>query len=240
MFPAMRNTVSKGHDGLRSLSNASDTPLWRNTIRATFTTRSRKAPPTPTAPASPVPAGRGRHPSSAPHPLIADMAACPTEATIEIELYRAGPVDVYRPPPRPPHGHKAGDWSPGSCIASGLDVALVEEGADRCSVRLLVEAAEASEAIGASAAWTGAGTGGWTSFAACPLRAGRPFRLLVEPASDSSRFFVLRVENAATRQHGEVGDKEGSESHRRRRVASSGGRGRCGRPLRLTVVHFVV
>lgn len=98
----------------------------------------------------------------------------------EATLLVVSTVYVYRIPPRPSaQGYKAGDWPDSDLIWQGRLV-IVERG-EQAVIRLV-----------------DAQSGG--TFAECPVAPGS-----VEPVLDSSRYFVLRVEDPATKRHAFLG-----------------------------------
>lgn len=98
----------------------------------------------------------------------------------EATLLVVSTVYVYRIPPRPSaQGYKAGDWPDSDLIWQGRLV-VVERG-EQAVIRLVD-------------AQSGA------TFAECPVAPGS-----VEPVLDSSRYFVLRVEDPATKRHAFLG-----------------------------------
>ena len=102
------------------------------------------------------------------------------EEDYEATLLVVSTVYVYRIPPRPSaQGYKAGDWPDSDLIWQGRLV-VVERG-EQAVIRLVD-------------AQSGA------AFAECPGAPGS-----VEPVLDSSRYFVLRVEDPATKRHAFLG-----------------------------------
>jgi len=102
------------------------------------------------------------------------------EEEFETTLLVVGNVYVYRIPPRPSaQGYKAGDWPDEALIWQGRLV-IVERG-DLAIIRLVH-------------------TQNGETFAECPVGPGS-----VEPVTDSSRYFVLRVEDRATKRHAFLG-----------------------------------
>ena len=103
-----------------------------------------------------------------------------SDEDFEATLLVVGTVYVYRIPPRPSaQGYKAGDWPDSDLIWQGRLV-VVERG-EQAVIRLV-----------------DAQSGG--TFAECPVAPGS-----VEPVLDSSRYFVLRVEDPATKRHAFLG-----------------------------------
>jgi len=102
------------------------------------------------------------------------------EEEFETTLLVVGNVYVYRIPPRPSaQGYKAADWPDESLIWQGR-LLIVERG-DLAIIRLVH-------------------TQNGETFAECPVHPGS-----VEPVLDSSRYFVLRVEDRATKRHAFLG-----------------------------------
>ncbi|CAL5219639.1 g1515 [Coccomyxa viridis] len=103
---------------------------------------------------------------------------------IEQTLYQCREVQLYRIPPRPSSGgHKSGDWKVDDRIFQGrLRVVSIGE---LCELRLEE-------------------TGSGELFAMCPVPLGQR-EAAVEPASDSSRYFVLRLVDAQTKRHAFIG-----------------------------------
>jgi len=98
----------------------------------------------------------------------------------ETTLLVVGNVYVYRIPPRPSaQGYKAADWPDESLIWQGR-LLIVERG-DLAIIRLVH-------------------TQNGETFAECPVYPGS-----VEPVLDSSRYFVLRVEDRASNRHAFLG-----------------------------------
>jgi len=98
----------------------------------------------------------------------------------ETTLLVVSNVYVYRIPPRPSaQGYKAADWPDESLIWQGR-LLIVERG-DLAIIRLVH-------------------TQNGETFAECPVHPGS-----VEPVLDSSRYFVLRVEDRATKRHAFLG-----------------------------------
>jgi len=98
----------------------------------------------------------------------------------ETTLLVVSNVYVYRIPPRPSaQGYKAGDWPDQALIWQGR-LLIVERG-DLAIIRLVH-------------------TQNGETFAECPVHPGS-----VEPVLDSSRYFVLRVEDRATKRHAFLG-----------------------------------
>jgi len=98
----------------------------------------------------------------------------------ETTLLVVSNVYVYRIPPRPSaQGYKAGDWPDEALIWQGR-LMIVERG-DLAIIRLVH-------------------TQNGETFAECPVHPGS-----VEPVLDSSRYFVLRVEDRATKRHAFLG-----------------------------------
>mmetsp|Transcript_16261 Transcript_16261/g.48711 ORF Transcript_16261/g.48711 Transcript_16261/m.48711 type:complete len:300 (+) Transcript_16261:54-953(+) len=103
---------------------------------------------------------------------------------VEHTLGQYREVSAYKIPPRPSAGgYKSGDWRIEDRIFTGR-MALVDCG-KTAELRL-----------------TDASTG--EAFCTCPVRSGTS-AACVEPAADSSRNFVLRVEDPATRRHAFLG-----------------------------------
>lgn len=106
---------------------------------------------------------------------------------LEVALFEAKEVYVYRLPPRGTSaGYKAAEWPDSDLIWTGK-IAVVERGRS-CAVRLLVPD-------------TGA------VFAECPVQPGS-----VEPVLDSSRFFVLKIVDARSGRHAFLGMGFGERS----------------------------
>ncbi|CAK0762272.1 hypothetical protein CVIRNUC_002940 [Coccomyxa viridis] len=103
---------------------------------------------------------------------------------IEQTLYQCRNVQVYRIPPRPSSGgHKSGDWKVGDRIFEGrLRVMSI---GNMCELRLEEP-------------------GSGELFAMCPVPLGQR-EAAVEPVSDSSRYFVLRLVDADTKRHAFIG-----------------------------------
>ncbi|CAL8467880.1 g7418 [Coccomyxa elongata] len=106
------------------------------------------------------------------------------DEAIEQTLFLAKEVQVYTIPPRPSSGgHKSGEWKVADRIFEGrLRVLSIGE---RCELRL--EEPSSGEL-----------------FAMCPVPLGQR-AVAVEPVADSSRYFVLRLEDATTRRHAFIG-----------------------------------
>jgi len=103
-----------------------------------------------------------------------------SEEEFETTLLVVSNVYVYRIPPRPSaQGYKAADWPDESLIWQGRLV-IVERG-DLAIIRLVH-------------------TQNGETFAECPVHPGS-----VEPVLDSSRYFVLLVEDRATKRHAFLG-----------------------------------
>ena len=103
-----------------------------------------------------------------------------SDESYEATLLVVNTVYVYRLPPRPSaQGYKAGEWPDTNLIWQGRLV-VVERG-DQAIIRL-VHTADGS------------------TFAECPVQPGS-----VEPVLDSSRYFVLRVEEPTTKRHAFLG-----------------------------------
>jgi len=98
----------------------------------------------------------------------------------ETTLLVVSNVYVYRIPPRPSaQGYKAADWPDQALIWQGR-LLIVERG-DLAIIRLVHSQ-------------------NGETFAECPVHPGS-----VEPVLDSSRYFVLRVEDRATKRHAFLG-----------------------------------
>jgi len=98
----------------------------------------------------------------------------------ETTLLVVNNVYVYRIPPRPSaQGYKAGDWPDEALIWQGR--LLIVELGDLAIIRLVHSQ-------------------NGETFAECPVHPGS-----VEPVTDSSRYFVLRVEDRATKRHAFLG-----------------------------------
>ena len=95
------------------------------------------------------------------------------------------PQYVYAIPPAPTHaGHRADGWN----VEKWLKAVRVKVTAKGERGHIKLEDAETGEL-----------------FAACPLPRDAPVSTAVEPVLDSSRYFVLRVEDEATRRHAFLG-----------------------------------
>mmetsp|Transcript_8676 Transcript_8676/g.14981 ORF Transcript_8676/g.14981 Transcript_8676/m.14981 type:complete len:297 (-) Transcript_8676:585-1475(-) len=105
------------------------------------------------------------------------------EESLEQTLHVARAVDVYHVPPRAPNGWHSGEWLVTSKIFSGR-LQVVSKG-EICEVRLEDATSD-------------------TLFACCPISYGMRNQC-VQAVADSSRFFVLRVEDATTRRHAFLG-----------------------------------
>jgi hypothetical protein len=92
---------------------------------------------------------------------------------------------VYAIPPAPTHaGHRADGWN----VEKWLKAVRVKVTAKGERGHIKLEDVETGEL-----------------FAACPLPRDAPVSTAVEPVLDSSRYFVLRVEDEATRRHAFLG-----------------------------------
>ncbi|CAM9768429.1 unnamed protein product [Discosporangium mesarthrocarpum] len=113
---------------------------------------------------------------------------------IEQPLLTIKEAFIYRVPPlRAASGHRAEEWNLANPVFTGMvKLAQVD---DACCIRLLRPPPDGE--LGADA----------TLFAECAIRlgAGRTLQSYVEPVMDSSRYFVLRCEDEASRRHAYVG-----------------------------------
>ena len=92
---------------------------------------------------------------------------------------------MYAIPPAPTHaGHRADGWN----VEKWLKAVRVKVTAKGERGHIKLEDVETGEL-----------------FAACPLPRDAPVSTAVEPVLDSSRYFVLRVEDEATRRHAFLG-----------------------------------
>jgi len=99
----------------------------------------------------------------------------PDSEACAIVTHTSSPCYVYKVPPARSHaGHRAQDWDVEKWLQE-VRLRVVEQG-DRCTVFL-------------DDITTG------NLFAACPLPIGKPVVTAVEPVLDSSRYFVMRVED---------------------------------------------
>lgn len=103
---------------------------------------------------------------------------------IEQTLYICREVQVYRIPPRPgAGGWRSGEWRVGDKIFSGRLRVVSRD----TLVEIRLEDLQSGEL-----------------FAVCPIPWGKR-EVAVEPVTDSSRYFVLRVEDPATKRHAFLG-----------------------------------
>uniref|UniRef100_A0A7R9V748 NECAP PHear domain-containing protein n=1 Tax=Chlamydomonas euryale TaxID=1486919 RepID=A0A7R9V748_9CHLO len=114
------------------------------------------------------------------------MAAASADAgddEIEQTLHVAANVCLFRIPPRHPTGHVSGDWRLSDKIFVG-QLRIVARG-ETCHVRFV-------------------DTASGELFAECPVPYGTRLQY-IEPSVDSSRNFVVRVEDAASGNHAFLG-----------------------------------
>lgn len=103
---------------------------------------------------------------------------------IEHTLYICREVKIYRIPPRAgATGYRSGDWKVGDNIFTGRLRAVAR--GELCEIRL-----------------EDPSTG--DLFAICPVPFGKR-EIAVEPVTDSSRYYVLRVEDPTTKRHAFLG-----------------------------------
>lgn len=103
---------------------------------------------------------------------------------VEQTLHICREVHIFRIPPRPAAGgFRSGEWRIADKIFTGR-LRMVALG-ETCELR--IEDAATSEL-----------------FAVCPVELGKR-EIAVEPATDSSRYFVLRVEDPTTKRHAFLG-----------------------------------
>eukprot|EP00878_Enallax_costatus_P008774 GHUV01009172.1.p1 GENE.GHUV01009172.1~~GHUV01009172.1.p1 ORF type:complete len:212 (+),score=38.14 GHUV01009172.1:1127-1762(+) len=106
------------------------------------------------------------------------------DSVVEHTLYVNRSVKVYRIPPRPAAGgHRSGEWRVADEIWTGR-LRMISVGSN---VEIQLEDVNSGEL-----------------FAVCPFTPATQ-AVAVEPAADSSRYFVLRVEDPATKRHAFLG-----------------------------------
>ncbi|KAK9803482.1 hypothetical protein WJX73_006805 [Symbiochloris irregularis] len=104
---------------------------------------------------------------------------------VEHTLYICREVSVFKIPPRPAStGHKSGEWKVADKLFSGR-LRLIAVSSETCELRL--EDARSGELFGV-----------------CPVAKGQR-AVVVEPVSDSSRYFVLRLQDKSSGRHAFVG-----------------------------------
>lgn len=107
------------------------------------------------------------------------------ESSIEIVTFQLPEAYVYAIPPTASHsGHRAESWNVDKWLKT-VSVKVTNTG-KRGHIKLF-------------------DTESGQLFAECPLPRDVPVSTVVEPVIDSSRYFVLRVEDEATRRHAFVG-----------------------------------
>lgn len=126
----------------------------------------------------------------------------PAPALLERPLFQESGVWFYQVPPGQVSSlsPRADSWDPEHPLLTG-DVQVLQRG-DECVVRLLEPAAETDAGDGGDAARAAR-----TLFAQCPLEISRelPLDVYVQDCVDSSRYFMLRVEDEATQRRAYVG-----------------------------------
>eukprot|EP00755_Sulcionema_specki_P028565 Sspe_Gene.90183::Locus_61794_Transcript_1_1_Confidence_1.000_Length_1526::g.90183::m.90183/K20069/NECAP1_2; adaptin ear-binding coat-associated protein 1/2 len=108
---------------------------------------------------------------------------------VEYTAFECEECNVYKIPPMASGGHKAADWQ-NSLIWTGKCKVLVK--GDKATVRLVDEKGEV--------------------FAECPVHTGPNAQKCIDPVKDSSRYFVLRIEDRGRHAFIGLGFKERGEA----------------------------